>query len=276
MVKTSFLAPDNRVWRFAIAATVVGLWMGFGFVLQLGANPYLLAGIPLTLAFQVLIAGRPVTSLWVLDGRRFHLDGRAAVVAVALAILPLYITISGVAGGRIVDVAYGLAALAGAAPAAFALRAMDDVARRALVRSILTAGLIGGGLFLLNAVLSRGAGFIVNPAGAARAFGLSLLLYVPVGFVLEEVFFRGALDTYVRGAQLANDRASAVFVSFLWGLWHLPLVIGIGLGQVALILAFQLIVGVLLTFPWRLSGNLAVPGLTHALIDAIRNGLAAA
>jgi membrane protease YdiL (CAAX protease family) len=114
-----------------------------------------------------------------------------------------------------------------------------------------------------------------EPAGAIQTFGLSLLLYVPLVFVLEEVFFRGALDTYVRGADIANDRTSAVFVSVLWGLWHLPLVITtIGLSQVLMILTYHLIVGILMTFPWRLSGNLAVPGVTHALIDAIRDGLA--
>ena len=266
---------DDRPRRFAVAAGVVGLWMGFGLALRLGAVPYLLAGIPITAAFQLLIARRPILSLWLLNRRPFHLDRRATVLAVALAILPLYITMSGVASGHILDVGYGLAAIAGAAPAAIALGAMDDVARRALVRSILTAGLVGGVLFLLNTVLSRGAGFMVNPAGAIQAFGVSLLLYIPLVFVLEEVFFRGALDTYVRGAHLANDRTSAVFVSVLWGLWHLPLVIAtIGLSQVLMILTYHLIVGVLLTFPWRLSGNLAVPGVTHALIDAIRDGLA--
>ena len=49
-----------------------------------------------------------------------------------------------------------------------------------------------------------------------------------------------------------------------------------GLTQLPISLGFHLILGLLLTFPWRRSGNLAVPGITHALIDAIRDGLAAA
>lgn len=269
---------DAARWRrFVVITAVVELWIGGGLLLNLGAVPYLLAGIPLTLGFQVFMSRRPIRSLWVLDGRPFRIDRRGIVVAVGLALLPLYAAILAIANGRILDVAYALAALAGAPLAAFALRAMDSVARRELVRSILTAGTVGAVLFLLNTILSRGPGFATHPAGAVGAFGISLLLYIPLVFVLEEVFFRGALDTYARGPHLANDRTSAVVVSFLWGLWHLPLVLpASGLSQLPITLGFHLIVGLLLTFPWRRSGNLAVPGITHALIDAIRDGLAAA
>lgn len=271
------VAAEHRMRRYAVMTAVVGLWMGVGVALNLGAVPYLLAGIPLTVAFQVLIARRPIRSLWLLDRRPFRLDRRGIAIAIALGLLPLYVAMVGIANARILDVGYGLAGLAGAVPAAFALRAMDSVARRALTRSVLTAGVVGALLFLLNTILSRGPGFVTNPAGAIQAFGISFLLYVPMVFVLEEVFFRGALDTYARGPHLSNDRTSAVVVSLLWGLWHLPLVIAVsGLAQLPIILGFQLIVGLLLTFPWRYSGNLAVPGITHALINAIRDGLAAA
>jgi len=65
-------------------------------------------------------------------------------------------------------------------------------------------------------------------------------------------------------------------VSLLWGVWHLPLVVAVsGFSQLPVILGFHLILGLLLTFPLRRSANLAVPGITHALIDAIRDGLAA-
>lgn len=271
------VAAEHRMQRYAVVTAIVGLWMGVGLVLNLGAVPYLLMGIPLTLAFQVLIARRSIRSLWLLDARPFRLDRSAITIAIALALLPLYVAVAGIANGRILDVGYGLAALAGAAPAAFALRAMDRVARGALVRSVLTAGVVGAVLFLVNTILGRGPGFLTHPGGALQAFGISFLWYIPMVFVVEEVFFRGALDTYARGPHLANDRTSAVVVSLLWGVWHLPLVIAVsGLSQLPIILGFQLIVGLLLTFPWRRSGNLAVPGVTHALIDAIRDGLAAA
>lgn len=39
---------------------------------------------------------------------------------------------------------------------------------------------------------------------------------------LEEVLFRGLIDTYLRGSTRGPDRASALYGSALWGIWHLP------------------------------------------------------
>ena len=264
----------GRFTRFAIMAAVVGLWMGIGWALNLSAVAYLLTGIPLTVAFQVLIARRPNTSLWIVDARSFHLDRVGIVLGLGLAALPLYAAALGLVNGRILDVAFGLVGVVGAIPAAFALRAMDARARRALVRSILTAGVVATALFIADRILRQGPS-ISDPVGALQAFAISLLLYIPMVFVIEEVFFRGALDTYARGPLRANDWASAVFVSLLWGLWHLPLVPDMGFARIGITLGFHLAVGLLLTIPWRRSGNLAVPGITHALIDAIRDGIAA-
>lgn len=270
------LTAGSRVQRFAIMAAVVGLWMAVGWALKLGAVAYLLTGIPLTIAFQVLVARRSIPSLWLIDARSFHLDQAGIVIALGLAVLPLYATAMGLANGRILDVGYGLAGVLGAAPAAFALRAMNWQARRALLRSLLTAGVVASVLFLLNRLISPGPP-MTDPVGALGAAAISLVLYIPLVFVIEEVFFRGALDTYARGTARGTDIASAAFVSFLWGAWHLPLVLAEGApGGIPVTLAFHLIVGLLLTLPWRRSGNLAVPGITHAVIDAIRDGIAAA
>lgn len=270
------LTAGSRVQRFAIMAAVVGLWMAVGWALKLGAVAYLLTGIPLTIAFQVLVARRSIPSLWLIDARSFHLDQAGIVIALGLAVLPLYATAMGLANGRILDVGYGLAGVLGAAPAAFALRATNWQARRALLRSLLTAGVVASVLFLLNRLISPGPP-MTDPVGALGAAAISLVLYIPLVFVIEEVFFRGALDTYARGTARGTDIASAAFVSFLWGAWHLPLVLAEGApGGIPVTLAFHLIVGLLLTLPWRRSGNLAVPGITHAVIDAIRDGIAAA
>ena len=42
-------------------------------------------------------------------------------------------------------------------------------------------------------------------------------------FVLEEVAFRGALDAHVHHEGEGRGWQSALFVSALWGLWHLPI-----------------------------------------------------
>src|SRR5205814_1740534 len=72
-------------------------------------------------------------------------------------------------------------------------------------------------------MLARRGLTLPHPAASARVFGFSLLQYVPVVFVIEEVFFRGALDSYVHRVGEGTGWGSAVFVSALWGLWHLPL-----------------------------------------------------
>ena len=65
-------------------------------------------------------------------------------------------------------------------------------------------------------------------------------------------------------------------MSLLWGFWHLPLVVGVsGLTQLPIILGFHLILGPLLKFPVAPFRQPRTPGITHALIDAIRDGLAA-
>jgi membrane protease YdiL (CAAX protease family) len=95
--------------------------------------------------------------------------------------------------------------------------------------------------------------------------------------VLEEVAFRGAIDDHVHRADGARGVLSALFVSALWGLWHLPIAPG-GL-PLAVIAAQALlvhcVVGVPLSLARRRTGSLVVPAGAHALIDALRNGLAA-
>ena len=95
--------------------------------------------------------------------------------------------------------------------------------------------------------------------------------------MVEEVFFRGALDTYLHRGEEGIGWLSAIFVSALWGLWHLP---GQAKGPhllstvVTLVIA-QIAVGVPLSFWWRQSGNLTVNNTTHAFLDAVRDILAA-
>jgi hypothetical protein len=51
---------------------------------------------------------------------------------------------------------------------------------------------------------------------------------------------------------------------------------GRGVAEVVSLLVVHGAVGVPLSVYWRQSGNLAVPGFTHALIDAVRDALGVA
>jgi len=65
-------------------------------------------------------------------------------------------------------------------------------------------------------------------------------------------------------------------VSCLWGLWHLPIMpkLNVGLlGTVAALMFVHGLIGVPLSLYWRRSGNLGVPSLAHAWIDAVRDAL---
>ncbi len=99
----------------------------------------------------------------------------------------------------------------------------------------------------------------------------------PVGFVVEEVFFRGGLDTYLHRGEKTTGWLSAIYISALWGVWHLPgsaLMAGHLLSTIVGLVVSQIILGVPLSLLWRKSGNLAVPDTTHALLEAVRSILA--
>ncbi|MGZ7090315.1 MAG: CPBP family intramembrane glutamic endopeptidase [Candidatus Angelobacter sp.] len=97
----------------------------------------------------------------------------------------------------------------------------------------------------------------------------------PLVFVVEEVSFRGALDTHIQHPGERGGIWSAILVSSLWGLWHVPL--AMGSAPLASLLMPHVVahclIGVPLSIYWRQSGNLVVPGAAHASVDALRNML---
>jgi hypothetical protein len=78
----------GRTRRVLEVVALVAVWMALGWLLGVDPNGYLLLGIPLTLAFQLLVRRRPVRELWVRDGDRFALDRVAVLVAVLLMVVP--------------------------------------------------------------------------------------------------------------------------------------------------------------------------------------------
>ena len=104
-------------------------------------------------------------------------------------------------------------------------------------------------------------GFNGDPVAALAAAALSVATYVPVVFVLEEVFFRGLLDTYLHGSDPGRDRGSALYGSALWGVWHLPVMsVALGVLTIPYLIAIHTALGYVLVTAWRRTGTWRRPG----------------
>jgi membrane protease YdiL (CAAX protease family) len=250
--------------------------MALGSALHASADVYLLLGVPITAAFQLWVRRGPLHTLWVRNADRFQLDRRTLLVAAAIAVAPVVSLsryLAGVSRPDWVRIMWLLAAIGGAVGAGFAFRHFTRATMRSLLACAATAGVIG----IVLVVAARSVSPVTPPLTAGRALtGLTwFLLYLPVSFVLEEVFFRGALDAHVHDVGESRGVMSAMFVSALWGLWHLPATpLRASLPvTVAGLVVTQVLIGVPLSIYWRRSGNLAVPGTVHAFINGVRNAL---
>ena len=247
--------------------------MALGLAFHLSADVYLLIGIPITVAFQVLIVRQPLRALWLrgTPPMTFTPGSMAAVVVVSIA--PAAIVIRGVRDGDLVLATYGLATIVGAVGAVYAIRAMDRGAVRSTIRTTVITGAILIGMMVAFRLGS--GGFHGNLATAVATAVISVATYVPVVFVMEEVLFRGLLDTYLHGSTPGPDRASALYGSALWGLWHLPVAfINLGILTIPYLVAVHTALGFFLATSWRRTGNLAAPSIAHAVTDALRNAVA--
>jgi membrane protease YdiL (CAAX protease family) len=247
--------------------------MGIGFAMPTDTNAYLLLGVPLTLFFQLGIRRAPVRALWVREAPPFRLGWAGSLAAVGLAILPALLLWQSLMKREWSMSGWFFCAMAGAVAAGYSLHYFSRAAIRPFLLCLATAGVLGTAIFVFFALYEGG------PLRADPGAGLSsLLLYFPVIFVLEEVSFRGALDSHVYRSGDRFQWASALAVSALWGLWHLPTYPAEqrGVATAASLLVIHILVGVPLSLYWRKSGNLLVPGFAHALVDAIRNAIQAA
>jgi membrane protease YdiL (CAAX protease family) len=266
-------AVDNRLARAVVATLVIGGYMVVGLAFGLGAEAYLLLGIPITVAFQVLVVRRPIRSLWLRHAPSMTFTRRSVGAVVVLAIAPGIVAVGGARDGHLALVGWGLAGMVGAVGAVYTLRVMDRAAVRTTIRATLITGAILVGLMVTYRLAT--GGFNGNLAAAITTTVISLATYLPVVFVLEEVLFRGLIDTYLRGSTLGADRASALYGSALWGIWHLPVAfIALGVLTIPYLIVVHTILGYFLVTAWRRTGNLGAPGIAHAAIDALRNGVA--
>ena len=257
--------------RTVEAVAFVGVWMMAGYLLHLGSDAYLLLGIPLTIGFQVLVRRRPLHELFARTTTRFSLDKKGFALAAGLALVPGYFAARALVDSEWTLFSWHLAAIAGAFAAAFALRAGS---MWAAVRSAALPIAIGAsGMALVYATMHIVTGAPLSVAAALAAMAKYTALYFPATFLLEEVAFRGALDEHVHhDGERAGGWRSAILVSALWGLWHLPLSHSLPLPlQVVELVGVHVVLGVPLSLAWRRSRNLAGPALAHAVNDAVRN-----
>jgi membrane protease YdiL (CAAX protease family) len=267
------IALDGRVARALVATLVIGGYMALGSAFGLDAEGYLLLGIPITIGFQVLIVRRPLRSLWLRTAPPMTFTARSTVAVVVLAIAPAIVAVGGIRQGDLASVGWGLAAMVGAVGAIYTLRAMDRDAWSATVRTTLITGAILGGVMIAYRLAT--GGFDGNLAGAITTALISLATYLPVVFVMEEVLFRGLLEPYLHGSTPGPDRATALYGSALWGIWHLPVAfITLGVLTIPYLIVIHTVLGYFLVTSWRRTGNLAAPGIAHAVIDALRNAVA--
>ena len=247
--------------------------MAIGWAAHLDPNAYLLFGVPYLLVFQLVVARRPVTELWLRDPAPRGLPWWTLPVVLLFMIYPLVaLVLLGQHAGWAVRL-WLAGAAAGALPLGWAVVNARMPTWRALLGCFLTAGLLGVLVFVGTSVLVH-HGFRA-PKHSGVGLATNFLLYLPVTFVIEEVFFRGGLDSFVQRPGDRHPVESAALVSVLWGLWHLP-VGGTKPGFELVVLAlfyplFHLPFGLLFSFYWRRTGNLLVPAAVHALVDSVRN-----
>lgn len=257
--------------------------MAIGWVFRLGGDSYLVAGVPLVVMFQLVVRKEPLVTLWIRDAEHFRLNVLGIILGLGLAILPTVRLIQTIRPeswpSHIPEIMWYLCCIIGAFGAAFSFSRFTRQTWKELRFCTLTAGVIGSGTMLLGA-FTRWAmlhkPIELNGAMAMTALQ-SFVLYVPVCFVLEEVVFRGALDSHVFQPGDKGQWWTAFFISTLWGWWHLPIAGVTGIQQlvtlVFLLPCIHIAVGVFFSLSWRRSGNLAVPATVHAFIDAVRNML---
>jgi membrane protease YdiL (CAAX protease family) len=259
--------------RRAIEAVgFVAVWVVLGYALPVSSESYLLLGVPLTVWFQLFVRRRPLRELWVHDKATTTFGGRGILLAGTLALTPAYFGFQALDSGSWSLVGWWLAALVGAGSAAFAVRSssIPAVLRSAAVPTAIGAGAMALGLGGIHLVDAAPVDLLALVGTVAKY----LAVYFPLTFILEEVTFRGALDSHVHRSGEPRGLLSAVLVSVLWGLWHLPVAGGLSVPLlVPELIAWHTLVGVPLSLAWRRSGNLGGPGLAHAAIDAVRNGL---
>jgi membrane protease YdiL (CAAX protease family) len=260
------LAPIHI--RYLLTILFTGIYISLGFILKLEATSYLILGIPLTLLFQLFIVRQPLHKLWLRDKEKFQMNKSGWAIALCFAIFPIYQTIELANTDRLnlINLGYYSAAIFGSLGAGYCFSNL----KKQTIKDFLLC-------FFIIVVIRMSWYFFPFLFGNQKfdpdyIRGIkSLLTYIPVAFVVEEVIFRGMLDSYIYQSKTTNGLWSAIFISSLWGLWHLPLSQNINSLWIVILPLRACVWGICLSIFWRRTGNLAVPVFPHAFADAVRD-----
>ena len=268
------MSDPGRPRRLAEVAAFVAVWMAIGELTGAGLNAYLLIGVPLTLAFQLGLRRKPIRELWVRHGPPIERRTLFGLLAVALAAYPLYAlgkTLVDGPPGELALALYLACALAGAGAAAYAFTHFTRSTWRWLGFCLATAGVIGALPAVLDWELHTLTFSVISQPGEDVSFGLlSLLLYLPAMFVIEEVAFRAALGSHACHPNEGHVIPTAIYLAALWGIWHAPI---LGWDVIWELILFHAAVGTFLSLGWHNSGNLGVSATAHAGYDSVRTAL---
>lgn len=253
------------------------IYISLGFLLKLDGNQYLLIGIPLSLIFQVFVRKKSIKSAWLRTDEKFDFNYKSILYIILFCIYPCYQIFKMCTNGPyiITRILYNLCIILGSFGFSYAVSNLTKKTAKETLLCLLTSGILGvlisfGGAFVKSYLNSTVINFNFE------SFFTSILTYVPIVFVLEEVIFRGILDEHISENDKEINYWSILYICFLWGWWHLPIsnksfeeIVGASV----IFPIIHTIVGFFMSVYWRKSGNLIVPGFTHAFIDAIRNAL---
>ncbi len=139
--------------RALIAAGVVALYMVLGWGLRLDGNAYLVMGIPLLLVFQVFVARRPLTELWLKQPPARFFTVMGLLFAVPFLIYPVWCLIAEWKGMGWPERLWSIAAVAGTFPLGATLGRANRRTWLALLGCVLTGGVLGMGMMLASSCL---------------------------------------------------------------------------------------------------------------------------
>jgi membrane protease YdiL (CAAX protease family) len=256
-MNTSMLRP------YIISAVFVAAWVLCGWLFHLGVGSYSLIGMPFVVAFQLVICRRPIHQLWVRDAQSFRLDRFGLLFAMVIIGVNACLFWPAFLPWHPWGAMFLLILIIGGVGVAFALRQQRADKFKQALPSFAVALLIGSLL-----VLTLRHSLTLHPS-MPLVLLKNFVRLLPATFICDEVVFRGLLDSYVAPSSASRSQAwtSAIFISALWGFWHM------WHSRALLDFALTFALGVPLSFCWRKSGTLLLPGAAHALIDACRDAI---